>query len=246
MAIASRAMPAPRLGAPLPERDALRAMLHALATSVLRSRFRSPARAEAVGCDVHALAAAGFLELQRIAQRASALAYPCEYVKPFLTNAMRREVRRALAWSRCTVATVPDFDALPMPAHTPWLSRMRYTPTGGMHGFHGLPRSVRRAIGTLPPRQRQVLRLVVLQGERPTDVATRLGCSLNAITVAQSLALKTLRRRLVPVPVLHQSTGQFVTGDSKTSRRDSTGMTSKAAHGHESAFARSTPFPAAA
>ena len=56
--------------------------------------------------------------------------------------------------------------------------------------------SLRAAFSKLPPKKREVLRLLFLEQLDPEDVAKRLGCSVGNIYNLRSMALKTIKEKM--------------------------------------------------
>lgn len=67
-------------------------------------------------------------------------------------------------------------------------------PTGGTSGVD--IDEVRRALASLPPRQREVVEAMKLRDETARDIAARLGMTVTAVKVTAHRGYRTLRRLL--------------------------------------------------
>ncbi len=56
--------------------------------------------------------------------------------------------------------------------------------------------AVRRALGSLPPRQREVVEAIKLRDESVRDIAARLGMTMTSVKVTAHRGYRTLRRLL--------------------------------------------------
>jgi len=61
-----------------------------------------------------------------------------------------------------------------------------------------LKRQVRKAVGGLPPRQRQVLVLKVYEGMKFTEIAQAAGMSIGTAKATFFQAVRNLKARLAP------------------------------------------------
>lgn len=78
--------------------------------------------------------------------------------------------------------------------HVPVDDLAEILPAAGDEG--ALPESdVTKMIGTLPDRQADIVRAIIVEGQRAADVAGRLGMQEGAVRVALHRALKTLAGR---------------------------------------------------
>ena len=104
----------------------------------------------------------------------------------FRTWITRIAINLALKARRSRRATVPLQDAPAMPC-------------GAVGPEATLKSQVRRAVGDLPPRQRQVLLLKVYEGMKFSEIAQIAGISIGTAKATFFQAVRSLRGRLAPL-----------------------------------------------